>query len=51
MWFQQKMSTFLSETATNKAVWLAMLTTFGTKQNEYTGSLLQHNLDMNCLFS
>jgi hypothetical protein len=33
-----------------QALGLAMLTTFGTKQNEYSGSLLQHNLDMNCLF-
>jgi uncharacterized protein len=48
---RHKIGTFKSETATNKAVWLAMLTTFGTKQNEYSGSLLQHNLDMNCLFS
>lgn len=48
---RHKVGTFKSETATTKAVWLAMLTTFGTKQNEYSGSLLQHNLDMNCLFS
>jgi uncharacterized protein len=48
---RHKIGTFKTETATKKAVWLAMLTTYGVKQNEYSGSLLQHNLDMNCLFS
>ncbi len=48
---RHKIGTFKSETETRKAVWLAMLTTFGVKQNEYSGSLLQHNLDMNCLFN
>ena len=47
---RQKISVFKSETATNKAVWLAMLTPFGLKQNTYSGSLVQHQLTMDCLF-
>jgi uncharacterized protein len=47
---RHKIGTFKSETDTRKAVWLAMLTTFGVKKNEYSGSLVQHNLTMNCLF-
>ncbi|NUO01649.1 MAG: ATP-binding protein [Saprospiraceae bacterium] len=48
---RNKIAVFKSETATRKAVWLAMITTFGLKKNEYSGSLVQHELDMNCLFS
>ncbi len=48
---RHKIGVFKSETETKKAVWLAMLTTYGVTQNEYSGSLLQHNLDMNCLFT
>ncbi len=48
---RQKIGTFKSETNTKKAVWLAMLTTFGLKKNEYSGSLVQHDLNMDCLFS
>lgn len=47
---RHKIGVFKSETGTRKAVWLAMLTTFGLKKNEYSGSLVQHDLDMNCLF-
>ena len=47
---RQKIGVFKSETATNKAVWLAMLTPFGLKQNAYSGSLVQHQLTMDCLF-
>ena len=47
---RQKIGVFKSETATNKAVWLAMITPFGLKQNAYSGSLVQNSLDMNCLF-
>ena len=48
---RQKIGVFKTETATRKAVWLAMLTPFGLKQNMYSGSLVQHSLDMNCLFT
>jgi hypothetical protein len=48
---RQKIGVFKSETETRKAVWLAMLTTFGLKKNEYSGSLVQHDLNMNCLFT
>ena len=48
---RQKIGVFKSETNTRKAVWLAMLTTFGLKKNEHSGSLVQHDLNMNCLFT
>ena len=47
---RNKIAVFKSETATRKAVWLAMITTFGVKSNIHSGSLIQHDLDMNCLF-
>ena len=47
---QNKIGVFKTETETRKAVWLTMITTFGLKKNEYSGSLVQHDLDMNCLF-
>lgn len=48
---RQKIGVFKSETDTRKAVWLAMLTTFGLKKNQYSGSLVQHDLTMDCLFT
>jgi uncharacterized protein len=47
---RQKIGVFKAETNTRKAVWLAMITTFGLKKNEYSGSLVQHELNMDCLF-
>jgi hypothetical protein len=47
---RQKIGVFKAETTTRKAVWLAMLTTFGLKKNDYSGSLVQHDLTMDCLF-
>jgi uncharacterized protein len=47
---RQKIGVFKSETNTRKAVWLAMLTTFGLKKNEHSGSLVQHELTMDSLF-
>jgi hypothetical protein len=48
---RQKIGIFKSETNTRKAVWLAMMTTFGLKKNEYSGSLVQNDLNMDCLFT
>ena len=48
---RQKMGVFKAETNTSKAVWLVLLTTFGLKKNEHSGSLVQHDLTMNCLFT
>ena len=47
---RNKTAIFKSETGTRKAVWLTMITTFGLKKNIHSGSLIQHDLDMNCLF-
>ena len=48
---RQKIAVFKSETNTRKAVWLVLLTTFGLKKNEHSGSLVQHDLNMDCLFT
>lgn len=48
---RQKIGVFKAETNTRKAVWLAMITTFGLKKNEHSGSLVQHDLTMDCLFT
>jgi hypothetical protein len=37
--------------ATQKAVWLTMLTTFGVHDNEYARRLVQKSLTMNVLFN
>jgi len=47
---RNKIGTFKTETDTRKAVWLTMITTFGLKKNKYSGSLVQHDLNMDCLF-
>lgn len=47
---RQKIAVFKSETNTNKAVWLTMITTFGLKDNAHSGGLVQKALEMGCLF-
>ncbi len=46
----QKRMTFLEKTATKKTIFVTMLTSYGTKQNEYAQQLVQSNLTMNVLF-
>lgn len=46
---QNKVGLFRSETETRKAVYLSMLTTYGLKQNAYSG-MVQNDLNMECLF-
>lgn len=41
---------FRSETKTRSAVYTSMLTTYGVKNNSYAQSVLQNNLEMDCLF-
>ena len=38
------------ETETKKAIHLTMITTYGTKQNNWAMQLVQNNLDMGILF-
>jgi len=47
---QQKRQIFVEKTGTRKAVFLTMLTTFGTKTNEHYLSLIQNQLKMGILF-
>ena len=47
---RNKIGAFKTETRTRKAVWLTMITTFGVKKNKHSGGLIQHDLNMNCLF-
>lgn len=46
----QKRMTFLEKTATKKSIFITMLTSYGTKQNEYAQQLVQSDLTMNILF-
>lgn len=47
---RNKLAVFKTYTKTKKAVYLSMLTTYGTKENGYCSELVQNNLPMNCLF-
>jgi uncharacterized protein len=47
---RNKIGVFKSATQTNKAVFLAMVTTFGVSSNEYSTSLVQNSLTMDVLF-
>ncbi|WP_299074782.1 hypothetical protein [uncultured Paraglaciecola sp.] len=44
-----KKAQFIEQTKTNKAVFLSMLTTYGVKQNEYSG-MVQNFLEQDVLF-
>lgn len=46
---RNKIGTFKSETSTRKAVFLALITTFGVTENNYSGNV-QNSLKMNILF-
>ncbi len=46
---RQKMAIFKEQTATTKAVWLTMVTTFGIKENEHS-AIVQRSLEMGVLF-
>ena len=50
MELRNKIGTFRSETKTKKAVFLTMITTFGIKQNDYYGDLVQNEITINDLF-
>lgn len=47
---RNKIETFRRETGTKKALFLAMITTFGVKQNAYSGSLVQNSITLDDLF-
>lgn len=47
----RKISIFKEKTGTRKSVFLTMLTPFGVQQNAYSSALVQHNLNMDVLFS
>ncbi len=47
---RNKLALFKSETKTRKSVFLAMITTFGIKENQYSGGLVQNSLQMDDLF-
>jgi uncharacterized protein len=51
MELRNKIGTFRSETKTKKAVFLTLITTFGVKQNEYYGDLVQNEINMNDFFN
>ncbi|MBI4649662.1 MAG: ATP-binding protein [Bacteroidia bacterium] len=48
---RNKINAFKTETRTRKAVFLTIITTYGTKMNDYSSGLIQNNLTMDCLFS
>jgi uncharacterized protein len=48
---ERKIAIFKEDTATQKAVWLTMLTTFGMVENEYSRRLVQKSLEMEVLFN
>ncbi len=50
MELRNKIGAFRSETKTKKAVFLTMITTFGIKQNDYYGDLVQNEITINDLF-
>jgi len=47
---RRKIGIFKASTATKKAIFLTMITTFGLVQNEHAGSLVQKSLTMDVLF-
>jgi hypothetical protein len=47
---RNKIGLFKTITATNKAIFLTMITTFGLNRNEYSMSLVQNELTMEVLF-
>lgn len=47
---QNKIDIFRQETETKKAIHLTMITTHGTKENNWAIQMIQNNLDMNMLF-
>ena len=47
---RHKIGTFKAETKTRKSVFMTMLTTFGLKENPYSGGIIQNNLSMEDLF-
>jgi len=48
---EQKMAIFQAETATTKAVWLTMISTFGLQENDYSRRLVQKSVTMEVLFN
>jgi len=47
---RNKIGLFKEQTGTRKAIYLAMITTYGISRNEYAGSLIQNDLTMDILF-
>ncbi|MBP7554865.1 MAG: ATPase [Chitinophagaceae bacterium] len=47
---ENKRTVFKQATGTKKSLFLTMLTTFGLKENEYSGRLVQNSLTMDDLF-
>lgn len=47
---RNKLTAFREETATNKTLFLTLITTFGLKPNNYSGQLVNDALDMSALF-
>ena len=47
---RNRAAAFRAETKTRSAVYTSMLTTYGVKNNAYAMSVLQNNLEMDCLF-
>ena len=48
---RNKIGVFKEQTATKKAVYLALITTYGLVKNEYSTSLVQNSLTMDVLFN
>ena len=48
---ETKMDVFKEQTKTKKNLFLTMITTFGTKQNQYSTKLVQKDLKMDVLFN
>ena len=47
---RNKIGLFSTETQTKKAINLAMITTYGVKENQYSQGLIQNNITMDCFF-
>ena len=47
---RNKIAAFIKESATKKAVFLTMVTTFGITNNNYAAGIVQNEIDMNALF-
>lgn len=47
---QNKIAVFRKSTLSRKTLFLTLITTFGLVENQYSTSLVVHNLDMNILF-